>query len=65
MRLEEWLLGHSRTTQYITALVMLGISTWAFLNGWFWPWGWLVGSILLWWSCFGPRQSKRDEDESQ
>jgi len=64
MRLEECLFGLSRTAQYVTALVMLGISTWAFFHGRFWPWGWIFGILLLWWSCFGPRQPKKDGDES-
>jgi hypothetical protein len=63
MRFEEWLLGLSRTTQYILALVMLGISSFTYAHGWVWPWGWIIGLILLVWSCFGPSGPKENDDE--
>ena len=62
MRLEETLLGLSRTTQYLIALTMLGISTWAWLHGWVWPWWWIIGSVLLWCSCFSSKAGNRDDE---
>jgi hypothetical protein len=64
MRFEEWLLGLSRTAQYIIAVVMLGISTITFAYGGIWPWGWIFGLILLAWSCFGPSRPKENDDTS-
>jgi hypothetical protein len=62
MRFEEWLLSLSRTTQYIIAVLLLGISTFTYANGWVWPWGWIIGLILLAWACFGPSRSKESDD---
>ena len=65
MRLEEWLLGLSRTAQYVIALLLLGVSTFTYMNGWVWPWGWILGFILLVWSCFAPSQPKENDDSGE
>jgi hypothetical protein len=31
----------------IPGLILLGISTAAYFGGYFWPWGWAMGAVLL------------------
>ena len=55
----DWLCNLPRAVQYGVALLMLGTSTWALLVGdMLWPWGWMVGLILLFAACFGRREDE-------
>jgi hypothetical protein len=49
----------SRLARLIVGLVLLGISTLIWFGGRFWPWGWVVGVILLLAAIpGGPRRSE-------
>ena len=46
MDIVEWLI-YSRLTRLVVGLILLGVSTVIWMSGYFWPWGWVVGGILL------------------
>ena len=43
----EWFAELSPIAKYGLAFLFLGISTVAYFCGYFWPWGWAVGGVLL------------------
>jgi hypothetical protein len=53
----EWYAGLSPWIRLGVAAFFLAISTILFLGGTFWPWGWAVGVVLLFFS--GPSNSEK------
>lgn len=47
MGLFEWYFGLRPLHRFFCSLVPLALSTIIFLNGRFWPWGWVVGAIMF------------------
>jgi hypothetical protein len=47
MELYEWYGGLSPWVRFGVAFLFLGASTVAWLAGYFWPWGWAVGLVML------------------
>ncbi len=43
----EWFADLSKGLRYGVALLFLAISTIIWFVGYFWPWGWAVGGVLL------------------
>jgi hypothetical protein len=53
MRMFQWLfkmLASCRLYFLIPAFLLLAVSTLMFFGGIFWPWGWAVGMVLLFFS---------------
>jgi hypothetical protein len=59
MFLFEWYFGFPPLMRFLIALVPLGISTVMFLNGTIWPWGWIVGAVML--CCALPSRGEKSE----
>ena len=57
MDIVEWLI-HSKMARFISGLILVGVSTVIWMSGYFWPWGWVVGVILL--LAAIPERGKRD-----
>ena len=47
MWLFEWWSGLSRWVRYGVAVAFLVLSTIIYFCGYFWPWGWAIGIVLL------------------
>lgn len=43
----EWFADLPRLAKVGVALLVLGVSAGAWFAGYFWPWGWGVGGVLL------------------
>ena len=43
----EWWIDLPSWLKYGVALLLLAISTVAWFSGYFWPWGWGLGGVLL------------------
>ncbi len=43
----EWWIGLDWKIRLVVALLLLGISTVLYFAGIIWPWGWVVGGVLL------------------
>lgn len=43
----EWWAGLPPIIRFGVAVLFLGISTAFWIGGRFWPWGWVVGAVLL------------------
>lgn len=43
----DWYFGFPPLMRFLIALVPLAISTLMLLSGRFWPWGWVVGVVML------------------
>jgi len=39
--------GNIRINRYGIAIAFLLLSTILYFCGWFWPWGWVLGTVLL------------------
>ena len=47
MGLYEWLAELSPWIKISLGLLLISVSTILWFSGWFWPWGWIVGVILI------------------
>ncbi len=55
----DWFLDIPLWLRALIGLGFLAVSTVFWLSGWFWPWGWAVGGIILLASIpSGRRQSR-------
>jgi hypothetical protein len=47
MGVYEWLVGLSPWVKFSVGLLFLLISTGMWFAGYFWPWGWFIGAVLI------------------
>jgi hypothetical protein len=58
----DWLTQLPKGVQYGMALMQLWASSLALRYGWFSPWGWTFGLIILWIACFGRPLDEMDQE---
>ena len=59
MWLFQWYFGFPPLVRFLLAMVPLAISTLLFLGGRFWPWGWVIGGVML--CCSFPTSGERNK----
>ncbi len=47
MALFEWWMDKPAWLRALLSLILIGISTAIYFAGYFWPWGWAIGGIML------------------
>ena len=55
----EWFLEIPLWLRALVGLGLLAVSSVIWFAGWFWPWGWVVGGIILLASIPSGRRSSR------